>query len=301
MTSGAERLEYGTQVTSDEPVGHDYPDQGSVDPDFEGLFRPDDVVGRPVGAPPAPPAPASTPEPTADSVASHEAAPAPTSPGSDTGRLFRSQGVKDHADAVLALESGRFTRLRTLERTTDETEIAPLPTDESVTQQAADLQVAALLGTEAALAPEGDPMASSGRRARRQRPSRSTSRSPVGRGISAGAVSIVVIGVTVVVGLANALLGGGALGWPTGLALLASSVYAALTVRRDADTFAFLMPPIAFLVAALTAGQFFVDSNEGSLINRAAIVFFTLAENWVWIIGSTLVALVIVLVRRRRD
>lgn len=299
MTSGAERLEYGTQVTSDEPVGHDNPDQGPVDPDFEGLFRPEDVAGRPATTPAAPPAPEpaleQTPEPTPEPV------PGPASPGADTGRLFRSQGVKDHADAVLALDSGRFTRLRTLERSTDEVPSASPPPEPPVREQAADSQVAALLGTEAAVAPEGDSMASSGRRARRQRTPRTSSRSPGGRGISAGAVSIVIIGVTLVIGLANALLGGGSLGWPTGLALLASSVYAALTVRRDADTFAFLMPPVAFLITALTAGQFFLDSNEGSLINRAAIVFFTLAENWIWIIGSTLAALVIVLVRRRRD
>jgi hypothetical protein len=30
------------------------------------------------------------------------------------------------------------------------------------------------------------------------------------------------------------------------------------------------------------------------------VVFFTLADNWIWIIGTTLVALVIVVVRRRR-
>ncbi|HAN71013.1 MAG TPA: hypothetical protein DCQ36_05415, partial [Actinobacteria bacterium] len=114
-------------------------------------------------------------------------------------------------------------------------------------------------------------------------------------------VYLVVIGLTVVVGFINALLGGGTLGWPSGLALLIGSVYGALVIRRDADSAAFIIPPVAFLVATLTAGQVFLDANEGSLLNRAVIVFFTLAENWIWIIGSTLVALVIVLVRRRRS
>jgi hypothetical protein len=36
------------------------------------------------------------------------------------------------------------------------------------------------------------------------------------------------------------------------------------------------------------------------MINRAVVTFFTLADNWMWVIGATLAALVIVVVRRRR-
>ena len=54
------------------------------------------------------------------------------------------------------------------------------------------------------------------------------------------------------------------------------------------------------IVAALTAGQINIGAVEGSLFNRAAVVFFTLAENWVWIILATLASAVIVLVRRKR-
>ena len=84
------------------------------------------------------------------------------------------------------------------------------------------------------------------------------------------------------------------------MALVISSVYAALTVRREDDVVAIIVPPVAFLVAALTAGQLFIGSAEGSLLNRAVVAFFTLADNWFWIIGATAAALVIVLVRRRR-
>ena len=63
---------------------------------------------------------------------------------------------------------------------------------------------------------------------------------------------------------------------------------------------AIIVPPVAFLVAALTAGQLFIGSAEGSLLNRAVVAFFTLADNWFWILGATAAALVIVLVRRRR-
>jgi hypothetical protein len=36
------------------------------------------------------------------------------------------------------------------------------------------------------------------------------------------------------------------------------------------------------------------------MLNRVVVTFFTLADNWFWVIGATLAALVIVLVRRRR-
>lgn len=306
------RLEYGKQVTSSDGS----PEPDALDPAFEGLFRPSDIAAEaPVYAEVA-----VAPEATgAASAGAPDAAPEPRRPVSDTGRLFRSQGVDGHDDTVLALESGRFSRLRTLERTTD----APFRSDallhtdaageaSAVVVESGDPQVATLLGAGAArqddvASQEAAPMPEQSRRGRRPdasgprggRRSRALS-GPSGQGIPGGAVALVVIGVTVLIGVANAVLGGGALGWPTGVALLASSVYASLVVRRESDAIAFLMPPVAFLVAALTAGQLFLDANEGSIINRAAIVFFTLAENWIWILGSTLAALVIVLVRRRR-
>lgn len=278
-------LEYGTQVTS----AGDSPGPDQVDPAFEGLFRPDNPE------PASPSAPEVAPEPAAvdsagpgvpDASQAADAATPPRQPISDTGRLFRSQGVTDRPDAVLALESGRFSRLRTLERG-----------DTEPTQDPSDMAVAALLVEPTPEPTSGEPMPSretTGSSARRPRHRAS------GRGASGLIVSGVVIAITVIIGFANAALGGGSLGWPTGLALLVSSVYGAIAIRRDDDTIAFLIPPVAFLIAALTAGQLFLDSGEGSLINRGVIVFFSLADNWLWILGSTLIALVIVLVRRRR-
>ena len=304
MAAPVGRFEYGTQVTSEDGS----PGQDPVDPAFDGLFRPEDVlpqVAEPApetqvadAVPPVPPAPPAPPAPSAP--------PAPTQPAVDTGRLFRSQGVEDRSDAVLALDAGRFSRLRTIQRVTDDSPraVAPEPTE-------ADPAVAALLApipadshpgspipadSPVAASPSGEPVSP---RRRRQRPAFASK--PSGPGASAGIVYVVVIAVTLLVGLANAFLGGGSLGWPTGLALLASSIYAAVTVRRADDAAAFIIPPVAFLITALTAGQFFLSAGDTSLINRAVAVFFSLADNWAWIIGSTLVALVIVLVRRRRD
>jgi hypothetical protein len=242
---------------------------------------------QPVIAEPAP-APVATP-----AVAARQ-------PQADTGRLFRSQGVADRPDTVLALDAGRFSRLRTLERT--DTSTPPDPSDTAV---------AALLLDSAVDASIGEPMPSAefpaapgrrlGRREKGPRAPRAGSPAPSGRGASGLVISLLVILVTVAVGFADAILSDGDLGWPTGAALLLTSVFGAFAVRRDADSIAFLIPPVAFLIATLTAGQLFLDSGEGSLVNRAVIVFFTLAANWIWILGSTLAALIIVLVRRRRS
>ena len=311
MAAPVGRFEYGTQVTSEDGS----PGQDPVDPAFDGLFRPEDVL--PQVAEPAPEAQVADAVPPVPSVPPEPPAPSePTQPAVDTGRLFRSQGVEDRSDAVLALDAGRFSRLRTIQRVTDDSPraVAPEPTE-------ADPAVAALLApipadpypgspipadshpgspipadSPVAASPSGEPVSP---RRRRQRPAFASK--PSGPGASAGIVYVVVIAVTLLVGLANAFLGGGSLGWPTGLALLASSIYAAVTVRRADDAAAFIIPPVAFLITALTAGQFFLSAGDTSLINRAVAVFFSLADNWAWIIGSTLVALVIVLVRRRRD
>lgn len=281
MPPGAPSLEYGTQVTTDGDASGQGPGPDRVDPVYDALFRTEDV--RPPVEPPTPPPIAEAP---IDS-------PAPT-PGADTGRLFRSQGVEGHGETVLALDAGRFSRLRTLDRVADEPARGEAPVESS----AEDIAVASLLAPPPAPIPmpQGEAVTPSDSRHRGSR------RSPgLGRGsLRAGGVYLIVIGVTLIIGFANALLGGGSLGWPTGVALLISSIYAAISVRREDDTSAFLIPPVAFLLAALTAGQLFLDANEGSILNRAVIVFFSLADNWLWIIGSTLIALVIVLVRRRR-
>lgn len=282
-------------------------DAAPIDPDFAGLFRPEDVAppAPPVDAPsPAPPqgpaagvGPASEPEPEPTDARPAPADAAPIAePSVDTGRLFRSQGVVGHEEAVLALASDHFGRLRTLERRRDGE-----PTAAPAAAAAVALDDEPPAAGDAAPHPEAadDALPLSPPAAATADVTEGRSRRRA-RGITGGAVYLIVIGVTVLVAFANALLADGDLGWPTGLALLVSSVYAALTVRREDDTVAMIVPPLAFLAASLTAGQLFLGSAEGSLINRAVIVFFSLADNWIWIIGSTVVALVIVLVRRRR-
>lgn len=121
-------------------------------------------------------------------------------------------------------------------------------------------------------------------------------------GVRATGVWLVVVGVTVVMGFADALaIGQTQLGWLTGVSLLAASVYGALVVRRDDAIIAVVAPPLAFFLATITAGQLTLPPTGDFLVREAFMIVSTLGANAVWIFGSTLVALVIVLVRRRRQ
>ena len=71
---------------------------------------------------------------------------------------------------------------------------------------------------------------------------------------------------------------------------------------RKPDAFAAVfVPPLAFLVTALTAGMLTLDSSGGLLSRVGFGLFRNLATNAPWILGTTLVCLAIVLVRRTRD
>jgi hypothetical protein len=259
---------------------------GSVDPAFAELFRAED---GPVVPAPSSLAPAAAPQP-APAAAPDEPGPADVSGASvDTGRLFRSQGVVGSSAAVLALSSDHGGRLRTLSRTD-----VPPPSDAAPVH--APMPSTSGLNDDEGSS-ESEPIEPApDRREPRQRRERASG----GPGLRAGAVYLLVIGVTVLVAFINALIANGNVGWPTGLALLLVTVYCALKVRREDDLVAIITPPIAFFLAAITAAQLFLGSAQHSLLNRAVVAFFTLANNWIWIIGATVVAVVIVLVRRRR-
>jgi len=121
-------------------------------------------------------------------------------------------------------------------------------------------------------------------------------------GVRATGVWLVVIGVTVVMGFADALVVGRTqLGWLTGISLLAASVYGALVVRREDAIIAVIAPPLAFFLATITAGQLTLPPTGDLLVREAFMIITTLGANAAWIFGSTITALVIVLVRRRRS
>lgn len=244
-------------------------DERPVDPAdddaYRSLFRPDDEP--PATTPPAPTT-AAAPTPSADA------------PGVDTGRLFRSARVPDDTAAVPAVAGDQAARLRTL---VPADEPAPIRVNSAEPRPAAGLLEASAPVTSTAPTHEEAP---------------AMPREPRQSGVTPLGVYAVTIGATVVAGALDILIGGPGLGLTTGVVLLIASIFSALRVRVSDAAVAVIAPPIAFLVATITVGQVGMSST-GGFLGRVVGTFFMLADNWVWIIGSTVAALAIVLVRGR--
>lgn len=120
------------------------------------------------------------------------------------------------------------------------------------------------------------------------------------RGLTYLGVVTVVTVPTLLVGLAQALIWD-RVGWLTGLVLVATSCYAALTVRRPDFSAAIVVPPLAFLLTILVAGQLTLTDGGSLLVREGFVIVRGLAENAPWILGATALAAIIVLVRARRS
>ena len=111
---------------------------------------------------------------------------------------------------------------------------------------------------------------------------------------------VLVIGATVIAGLLDSFISGTGLGWLTGIIFVISSIYCAVKVRVSDASVAVIAPPIAYGIAALTVGQLGQSRAGGAIISAFVNGFTTLSDNWFWIIGTTLAALAVVIVRSRR-
>ena len=219
------------------------------------------------------------------------------------GRLFRSRGAPDREDAIVAVGSMQARRLRTLARA-DEPGVVQPPEREPEAQELAlapILPVAASGEPAPALQVMAAPPSANRvttakprgtREGRREERERTGSGSLTGLGVYA-----VTIGVTLILAFGETVLFGGEPGIITGIGLLVVSVFAAFTVRTYDGIHAIFAPAIAFLIVSLTAGQMGITAT--GLTGRAVVVFFLLGSNWIWILGSTAAALVIVALRRR--
>lgn len=257
-----------------------------------------------------------------------DAAPLSPGPTVDTGRLFRSAGAEGPAatGAIPALAVDRLAAEQAVRGASDD---AAAPDLDAAGPDAPDGSIAAAAGGGAVLAgtlgatsadaggastPDvpvipggagsaGPPAIVDPRAAAFAAVVAPESVAPAAgtRGLTGTGVWVVVVGVTVLVGFADALLNRSAgLGWITGAALVASTLYAALTVRPADLWLAVIVPPLAFLAATLTAGQLTLPGGQGLLVREGLMIFTTLSNNAPWIIGATALALVIVLVRRGR-
>ncbi len=216
-----------------------------------------------------------------------------------TGRLFRSlRAAGASADSALpALTLDEAVGLRTVTLNVSPTAPAPTPAAPAPAPPAPTPPVLAAAApaveyAEVAPRPEEEPSPSD--------PPAQTA--PAAGGVPARGVWLVVIGITVLMGFADALVVGRTqLGWLTGVALLAASVYGALVIRRPDDIVAVIAPPLAFFAATITAGQLTLPPSGGLLVREAFMIITTLGANALWIFGATLAALAIVLWRRRRQ
>lgn len=218
----------------------------------------------------------------------HAPAASPPVERPGTGRLFRSAGAAPADGALPAISSSQASRLRTMVPASEPSP-PPVRVDEGVNAE----PIAAVPVITASDHPE-EPV-----NARARRSSRSIDRDSASRGgrLTGMGVYALVIGVTVVAGFVNVLLFGPEINAITGVVLAVVSVVAALLVRRADDVTAIIAPPLAFGLAAVTAAQ--IGLSTTTLANRFITAFFTLGNNWFWVIGSALAAMVIVAVRRR--
>ncbi len=228
---------------------------------YRGLFRPSEAIVEPE----------PTPEPEPPRV------PA-TSSG--TGRLFRSRGAEAESDTLVALSAADAAQLRTMTLQPD-SPVAVVP--EAAPIAPVDVPVIAVS--------QGEMPEELADMARRQR------HEP---GLTPSAVYVIVIGVTLIAGLIDSKVSGAGLGWITGVAFLLSSIYCAARVRVSEVSVSVIAPPIAFGIAAITVGQLGQSRAGGALLAWVNNSFFTLADNWFWVIGTTLVCLAIAVVRSRR-
>ena len=232
------------------PVNEDQP--GNDDP-YSDLFRPED---------PAPDV-GSTPE---------------------TGRIFKSQGVDGHEEALIAIPAFKSGRLRTLDRDSNQrTEIIrPDIVEPGIIEISAS-------GSSGEIP---DIPATTGR----ARSERGSQASFIGS-LTAPWVYLITIGVTLVFGLGNVLIFGGPPGIFTGIGLIFVTLFVSFAVRPSDDIYAIYAPAISFFIMAITVGQIGLPAT--SWLNRLIEVFLILGSNWIWIIGSTVAALTIIALRRR--
>ncbi len=204
-----------------------------------------------------------------------------------TGRLFRSLRAEGHSaeTAVPALNLDEAVGLRTV-----------------TLGSGAVVASAAVASAPVASAPVASAAVASAPVAAVSAGATPPSDLPATAGLRASGVWFVVLGVTVVMGFADALVTGQTgLGWLTGISLLIASIYAALVVRRADAIVAVIAPPLAFFLATVTAGQLTIPQTGSLLVREAFMIVTTLGNNAIWIFGSTLIALGIVLIRRRRS
>jgi hypothetical protein len=114
---------------------------------------------------------------------------------------------------------------------------------------------------------------------------------------------VVAVATTVVIAAALVeVLAQDTIGSWTGITLVVVAVVASLITRAGDRSLPAMMPPLAFLAAALTAGQLLVPSGKEPLWVREALMLLdVLGANAAWVVAATVLSVTISTVRHVVD
>lgn len=194
--------------------------------------------------------------------------------GPSTGRLFRASSVDDdtHTDAIPALASPRAAVSDVLPDSAFRAEESPFASEPEP-------------GTSDQ--PIVEPVSHAATRAEVP-------------GLSTLWVWIIIVGVTVVMAIADVLVRKQGLGWLTGVGVLAATIYCAVASRRDAMWWSVIAAPIAVAIATITVGQISVSRTGSFVITQGLNLLDSLGRVAPFTIAAVIAAIVIALVRRSR-
>lgn len=117
------------------------------------------------------------------------------------------------------------------------------------------------------------------------------------RGLPGGRVVTVATLVVIAVAIVEVLERDTIAAW-TGVALVTVAVIAALVTRAGDRSLPAMMPPLAFLAAALVAGQVLLVDESGSLRRREVLMLAeVLGSNATWVVAATALSTAIALTR----
>jgi H+/gluconate symporter-like permease len=124
---------------------------------------------------------------------------------------------------------------------------------------------------------------------------------PSHAGLPGGRVVAVATAVVVAAALIEVLVQDTIGSW-TGITLVVVAVVASLLTRAGDRSLPAMMPPLAFLAAALTAGQLLVPSGNDPLWFREALMLLdVLGANAVWVVAATVLSVTISTIRHVVD
>ena len=204
-----------------------------------------------------------------------------------TGRLFRAASVDDevHTGAIPALPS---ERARVEDVLPDEAFRAEVPV---AAVAVAAVAVAAGSAGGVVLLEEVTPQVSA---------DTSVPAPVVDGGLSTRWVWIIIVGVTVLMAIADILIRKQGIGWVTGVGLLAATLYCATASQRTAMWWSAIVPPLAVALTIVTVGQATLTRSNSLVISQGLNLLDSLGRTAPFIVASVIAAVITCFVRRNR-